>query len=50
MTVDTCARYLDRTPKAIRALVARQLIPVTRKAGRLYFDRVRIDQWMETCP
>jgi hypothetical protein len=48
MTVETCARYIDRTPEAIQSLVKRGQIPVIVRAGRRQFDRYVIDEWMKT--
>lgn len=47
LTVDQCAVYLGRTPDAIRHLVKRAAIPTVRIAGRVQFDRERIDKWVK---
>lgn len=47
LTVDQCATYLGRTPGAIRKLVERHAIPSVRIAGRVQFDRERIDRWVK---
>lgn len=46
LTVDTCAAYLGRTPKAVRRLVERGELPCIRVGRRVQFDRDKIDSWM----
>jgi len=47
MTVPTLGEYIDRTEQAIRGLVKRGRVPFVISGGRVYFDRLKIDEWME---
>ena len=40
------AKYLKRTPSAIRNLVMRRQIPFRKVAGRLVFFQDEIDRWL----
>lgn len=46
LTVETAARYLDRTPTALRSLVQRGAIPCHKVQGRVLFGREELDQWV----
>lgn len=48
--VSDAARYLGKTEGALRMLVARELIPFRRAAGRIIFFRHEIDEWLEGAP
>jgi hypothetical protein len=50
LTVEACAQYLTRTPRAIREMAGRRQIPHVMRDGRIYFDRFVIDQWMAEHP
>ena len=45
--VDSLAVYIDRSPAAIRNLVLRRAIPFFKPAGRLLFEREKIDAWVK---
>lgn len=47
MTVETCAAYIDRSIRGIEGLVRRGSIPFVKQGALIYFDRDRIDRWME---
>jgi excisionase family DNA binding protein len=47
MSVEQCAAYIGRTPRAVEGLVYRAAIPVIKTGRRVTFDRERIDRWME---
>ena len=47
LDVAGAATYLGRTEHAIRHLVRQQAIPYIKKAGRVQFDRERLDRWMQ---
>ncbi len=48
MCRDTCARYIDRTPQAVEALVKRGRIPSTLVGNRRVFGRDEIDRWVHS--
>jgi excisionase family DNA binding protein len=45
-SVHPAAFYLDMSEKALRALVFRRAIPVVRVGRRIFFDRLRLDEWI----
>ena len=47
MDIDECATYLRRTKRSIRNMVQRQQIPHAKLAGKLTFDRERIERWVQ---
>jgi excisionase family DNA binding protein len=47
LTVADAASYLSRTPAALYLLVHRGRIPYIKQGGRLFFDRLALDEWME---
>lgn len=46
-TVEEAAKYLGRTPYAIRHMIAKGILPVVRRDGRVYLDREDLDRWIE---
>ncbi len=46
-TVDEAARYIGRTPKALRHMIATKSISVVRDGGRVHLDRSDLDLWIE---
>ena len=47
LTVDEAAKYVGRTPKALRHLIANGAVPAVRERGRLHLDRGDLDRWIE---
>ncbi len=47
MTVANAARYMDKTTKALRNMIARRQIVVIRKGRSIRLDRQTIDRWMK---
>ncbi len=43
-TVEDAARYLGRSPEAVKKLISRGRIPVTRLDGKLQIDRHALDR------
>ena len=48
LNTNECAKYLSRTPKAIRELAFRKAIPYRKPGGRLLFMKEEIDIWIES--
>jgi len=46
LSVDDAARYLGRTPKALRHLIASGAMPVVREGTRVHLDRGDLDHWL----
>lgn len=46
-SVNEAARYLGRTPKAVRHLIAAGTIPAVREGARVHLDRADLDRWIE---
>jgi len=44
------AKFLGRSPAAIRNLVLRRAIPFRKVAGRLVFLRDEIESWIDNAP
>jgi excisionase family DNA binding protein len=40
------ATYLSRSPRALYTLVHERRIPFIKQGGRVMFDRVALDRWM----
>lgn len=47
LTVAEAARYLGRTEKSIRHLTQRRKLSSIRGDGRVMFDRIDLDAWIE---
>jgi excisionase family DNA binding protein len=47
LRVDEAAKYIGRTPKALRHLIANGAVPAVREGGRLHLDRADLDRWIE---
>jgi excisionase family DNA binding protein len=47
LRVDEAAKYIGRTPKALRHLIANGAVPAVREGGRLHLDRGDLDRWIE---
>ena len=50
LNAEELAKYLKRTPSAIRNLVMRRQIPFKKVAGRLVFLKEEIDKWVYDAP
>jgi hypothetical protein len=48
LSFEACAQYLGKTHAALRGLVRRRQIPFHRYHHRLLFDRVEIDNWVQS--
>jgi excisionase family DNA binding protein len=46
LSVDDAARYLGRTPKALRHMIAGGALPAVREGTRVHLDRVDLDRWV----
>jgi excisionase family DNA binding protein len=46
MLLPECARYIGRTPGAVRKLVERGQIPFHRVRGRYVFGSIELDTWV----
>lgn len=47
LSVDNAAKYIGRTPKAVRHMIANGTISVIRDGGRIHLDRADLDRWIE---
>lgn len=47
LSVDDAAKYIGRTPKALRHMIASGIIPVICEGSRVYLDRRDLDRWIE---
>lgn len=47
MDIAAAAKYMGRTEAAVRHLIKRGLIPVTKIDGKPIIDRVALDKYME---
>ena len=47
LTVDDAAKYIGRTPKALRHMIANGTVPAIREGGRVHLDRADLDRWIE---
>jgi excisionase family DNA binding protein len=47
MSVNEAARYIGRSPKALRHLIANGTIPCIRDGSRVHLDRTDLDGWIE---
>ena len=47
LDVPAAARYLGRTPSALRHLIAKGAIPCVRRDGRVQLDRRDLENWLE---
>jgi excisionase family DNA binding protein len=47
LTVDIAAKYIGRTPKALRHMIASGAVPAIREGGRVHLDRPDLDRWIE---
>jgi len=47
MSVDAAAKYLGRTPAAVRHMIAKGSINCVRRDGRVQLDRSDLDTWVE---
>jgi excisionase family DNA binding protein len=48
LDADGAARYLGMTTSALRHKIERGLIPTVRMDGKLRFDRLELDRWIDT--
>jgi excisionase family DNA binding protein len=47
LTVDEAAKYIGRTPKALRHMIASGAIAMIREGSRIHLDRADMDKWIE---
>jgi excisionase family DNA binding protein len=47
MTIETAARYMDRTPSAIQNMIEAKMIPVCRLDRRVQLRRADLDRIIE---
>jgi len=47
MSVNEAARYVGRTAKALRHMIAAGAVPAVREGGRVHLDRADLDSWVE---
>ena len=47
LSVGEAARYIGRTPSAMRHMIAKGMVPCVRRDGRVYLDRPDLDGWIE---
>jgi excisionase family DNA binding protein len=47
MTVPEAAKYLGRTPRAIRHLISTGALPSVREGRSVHLDRNELDRWIE---
>jgi excisionase family DNA binding protein len=47
LSVNDAARYIGRTPKALRHMIANGAIATIREGGRIHLDRADLDRWIE---
>ena len=46
LTVDEAARYIGRTGKALRHMIANGAIAAVREGSRMHLDRADLDRWV----
>jgi excisionase family DNA binding protein len=47
LSVTDAAKYIGRTPKALRHMIANGAIPTIREGGRIHLDRADLDKWID---
>jgi excisionase family DNA binding protein len=47
LTVDEAAKYLGRSARAVRHLIATRNLPVVREGRSVHLDRPELDRWIE---
>ena len=47
LTVEEAAKYLGRSARAVRHLVAEGILPVVREGRSVHLDRHELDRWIE---
>lgn len=47
LDVPAAAKYIGRTPSAVRHLITKGVIPCIRRDGRVQLDRKDLDNWLE---
>ncbi len=50
LTIEEAACKLKRTPRSIRALILRRVIPYRKVAGRIILIDEELDQWILNSP
>jgi len=50
LNTDQAAKYIGRSPGALRNLVMRRQIPYRKVAGRLVFFQDELDKWWDKWP
>ena len=47
LNVDAAAKYIGRSPSALRHLIAKKKIRCVRRDGRVFLDRKDLENWLE---
>ena len=47
LNVNEAAKYIGRSPHAIRHMIAKGQIKCVRRDGRVQLDRIDLDTWIE---
>ena len=47
LDVAAAAKYIGRTPAALRHMIAKGTVPHVRRDGRVQLDRCDLDSWVE---
>lgn len=47
MTIPEAAKYLGRSPKSVRHLIASGVLPAVREGRSIHLDRRELDRWIE---
>jgi excisionase family DNA binding protein len=47
LTVPEAAKYLGRTPRALRHMISTAAIPVVREGRSVHLDRRELDRWID---
>ena len=47
LTVEEAAKYLGRSARAVRHLIATKALPVVREGRSVHLDRHELDRWIE---
>ena len=49
LNIKDAARYISRTPKALRHMIERRKLPVVRCGRRVQIERDALDKWIREC-
>ncbi len=50
MSIDAAAEFIGCTPRALRSMAERQIVPFRRRGFRLLFLRSELEQWLDKLP